>query len=422
MISRIFISILFSFLSGIHFFSCAKREVNLAIINNEKITLEEFLPRYKTFLSKTHQNDNLSNRYIFLNTLIDENLILNYAYQKSLQDQQNIIDEKTKIFNQLLLNEYHDINVIKRITTSENELRRLFTYYKTKLHVRHLFATDLHTILEIEQKLNDGNSWEILATEYFTDPILKNNGGDLGWYKMGELDPSFEIVAFSLNDAEKSKPIKTKKGYSIIQIIEREKDLLLTEKDYQNNKKWLEKMAIQYKKMPEMRKYTDKIAENMDIKFNKNGLHELYNVIMHPLKETIVNSDILVLTIKNVESLTINHCASLINDLSQKQLNQINTIDNLEDVLKGLIVRNTMIQNAIKIGLHQSTLFKNTVNEKYARIIINNVLKDLNDESKSVNWHEEYFKFRNVIADKSVITIDSTTVKSFPIIIKASIL
>ena len=31
------------------------------------------------FLSKTYQKDNLSNRYVFLNTLIDEKLILEYA-------------------------------------------------------------------------------------------------------------------------------------------------------------------------------------------------------------------------------------------------------------------------------------------------------------------------------------------------------
>ena len=62
------------------FISCnQKNEPELAQIDGDIITLNAYLPRYQTFLSKTHQADNLSNRYDLLNLLIDEAIIMEYA-------------------------------------------------------------------------------------------------------------------------------------------------------------------------------------------------------------------------------------------------------------------------------------------------------------------------------------------------------
>ena len=158
---------------------------------------------------------------------------------------------------------------------TDNELRRLFTYYKTRLHVRHLYAIDLETIRKIDQQLKSGVQWNILAETYFDDPILKKNGGDIGWYQMGELDPSFEIAAFGLMDREISDPVKTSTGFSIIQVLEKEKDILLTEKEYQLNKDWLKQMAVTYKKLPELRNFTDRVAQNLEIRFNNEALVEI---------------------------------------------------------------------------------------------------------------------------------------------------
>ena len=195
-----------------------------------------------------HQKDNLFNRYALLNSLIDEKLILDYANEKGLNDDPEINYKKDQIYNQILLNSYHDLMIIKKIEITDNDLRRLFTYYKTELHIRHLYAPDLETIKHMEEQLRSGVQWKILAETYFDDPILKDNGGDIGWYQMGELDPSFEIAAFDLEDGEISDPVKTSTGFSIIQVLEKEKDIFLTEKEYQLNKDWLKQMAVTYKK------------------------------------------------------------------------------------------------------------------------------------------------------------------------------
>ena len=419
---RVFISFLIPFFFGSHHLSCTKNDVNLAHINNDTITLSSFLPRYQSFLSKTFQNDNLSNRHIFLNTLIDENLILTYAEQSGILKKHYIIEEKQKIYNQLLLNEYHDKNIIQNISTSDKDLRKLFTYYKTKLYVRHLFAKDLETISEIEQKLKQGISWEVLAKKYFADPVLQDNGGNLGWNKMGDLDPAFEIAAFSLQDKEVSQPVKTRRGYSIIQVLGKEQDLLLKETDFQNQRQWLENMAVSYKKIPQMRKFTDEMIEKLDIRFNQEGIHDLQNALQSTPEESIPYIDTPVLVIHDQEWLNVSKCFSLLNSLSDNQFSRLKTIENIQDALKGIIVKNKMIQDAQNMKLDKQEIFESRLIEEYTKLVVNDILTNIDYDSEKVNWQNAYFTFRNEIASANKVFIDSLAVKSFSFVHKTTIL
>ena len=74
----------------------------LAEIDGHMITLYSYLPRYQSFLSKTHQTDNLSNRYALLNSLIDEKLILNYSDNMGILDNPQIILKKERAYDCLL--------------------------------------------------------------------------------------------------------------------------------------------------------------------------------------------------------------------------------------------------------------------------------------------------------------------------------
>ena len=301
-------------------------EEELALVNGNEITLNDFLPKYKNFLSKTHQNDNLSNRYAFLNSMIDESIILQHAKIIGLDSETEMLHQKEKIHDQLLLNEYYDTKIMNKIEIADNELRQLFKHYKTRLHVRHLYAPDLETIKDMADQIISGVSWDSLARICFEDSILKNNGGDLGWYKMGELDPAFEITAFELSDGEISEPVKTSNGFSLIQVLEREKDIFLTEQDYQLNKEWLKQMAIRYKRLPFLREFTDNILTGLDLQFNKNGLNELLDELIVNKEKRVTYNDSPVLKVHNKKVLTLDDCMQYFSTLSDRQFERINSI------------------------------------------------------------------------------------------------
>ena len=401
--------------------SCSiHNEEELALVNGNEIGLNDFLPKYRKFLSKTHQNDNLSNRYAFLNSMIDESIILEHATRSGFNNSPEILHKKAQIHDQLLLNEYYDRKIINGIQITDNELRQLFKYYKTRLHVRHLYAPDLATIQGISDKIESGITWEYLAKTCFEDSILKNNGGDIGWYEMGELDPAFEITAYELLDGEISEPTKTRDGFSLIQVLEREKDVFLTEQDYQLNKDWLKQMAVRYKRLPFLRKFTDDILTDLDIQFDENGLNELLDGLSINKEKRAINSDSKVIKLKNKKLITVDDCMKNISKLSDRQFKRIRSTESLKSILSGIFVRNEILEDAKDLQLDRSKYFKDTFKQEYTSLILRETVGKT-DRPTGINWQEEYFRFRDKIALENDILIDSINVRSFPMVLEATI-
>jgi peptidyl-prolyl cis-trans isomerase D len=73
-------------------------------------------------------------------------------------------------------------------------------------------------IEELQQKLNDGESFEELAAEYSDDPGSAKQGGDLGWVAMGEMVKPFEEALFSMNKGEVSGIVETQFGLHLIKL------------------------------------------------------------------------------------------------------------------------------------------------------------------------------------------------------------
>ena len=73
-------------------------------------------------------------------------------------------------------------------------------------------------IQELQQKINDGGSFEDLAREYSEDPGSAKQGGDLGWVTTGEMVKPFEDALFSMNKGEVSGIVETQFGLHLIKL------------------------------------------------------------------------------------------------------------------------------------------------------------------------------------------------------------
>tara|TARA_B100000959_G_C14978949_1_gene622665 strand:- start:466 stop:1809 length:1344 start_codon:yes stop_codon:yes gene_type:complete len=80
-------------------------------------------------------------------------------------------------------------------------------------------------LLEIRDKIMNGESFEILATLYSQDPGSAQNGGNLGFVGRGMFQPEFEAAVFKLKEGEVSMPIETEFGFHLIQLIEKRGNL-----------------------------------------------------------------------------------------------------------------------------------------------------------------------------------------------------
>jgi peptidyl-prolyl cis-trans isomerase SurA len=75
-------------------------------------------------------------------------------------------------------------------------------------------------MLALRQRILNGESFAALAVLYSEGPSA-TNGGELGFFGKGELDPEYVKAAFSLKEGGVSKIVESSFGYHIIQLIER---------------------------------------------------------------------------------------------------------------------------------------------------------------------------------------------------------
>ncbi len=76
------------------------------------------------------------------------------------------------------------------------------------------------TLLTLKQKIEQGQSFAELASEYSEDPGSKIKGGDLGWASPGDFDPIFGNVANSLSKEQISEPFKSSFGWHILEVLD----------------------------------------------------------------------------------------------------------------------------------------------------------------------------------------------------------
>jgi peptidyl-prolyl cis-trans isomerase SurA len=76
------------------------------------------------------------------------------------------------------------------------------------------------------ERIIAGERFATFAALYSEDPGSASRGGELGFYRRGELFPEFEAVAFRLERGEVSDVVKTKAGFHIMQMIERRGEMV----------------------------------------------------------------------------------------------------------------------------------------------------------------------------------------------------
>jgi parvulin-like peptidyl-prolyl isomerase len=374
-----FLPILFSF--HCDNLNSNKNQEVLAVVGNEQILQSDFVKRYVHFKEKTGATDNGEARRKVLKSIIQEELLILEAKQRGLDSDGEGKYEHRRIEIQNLLNSYHKTKISSSIKILEDELQSLYIKLNTKIQARHLYAPTYEEADSLYHEVISGKSFEELAQNTFEDPVLRESGGNLGYFTVDEMDPAFEDAAFGLEIGQISKPIQTKDGYSIIRVDNRIVKPLLTEHEYSKHRHKLYGYSKKRKTKKTTQFYVDSLHNHLNIKFNQSVLDKIFPLLEHknevvPLQikensvtefhnlrnEKIVYSDLGEWTVEEFQEFA--------QFTSNKQQRWIRTKKDLQDFIAGLVVRAYILSEANKLNLHRTEEFNDSVNDDFETYLL----------------------------------------------------
>lgn len=190
------------------------------------ITKEDFYNEMKDLVGENVLNQViiekiLENNYKVTDKEVEEQLKKD---KEQLGDQfesylaQNGVDEKT-------YKKYIRLNLLQQKATydvkvTDDEIKKYYEQGKYELKARHILfnENDKETAEKVLKELKNGGDFAKLAKKYSQDTSTAENGGELGWFTVGDMVPEFSDAAYALEKNEISGLVKTTYGYHIIQL------------------------------------------------------------------------------------------------------------------------------------------------------------------------------------------------------------
>ena len=177
--------------------------------------------------------------------------IMTAGSEKNLEDYYNKSmveikrDLRKMMKNELLTSEMQQTMAMD-ITTSPSEVRKFYTSHnpdsmplipaKVELSIIQIDppgneVNKLETrqrLLDLRRRIIEGESFKALAILYSEDEGTAANGGELGFVTRGTLDKAYADEAFSLKVNIVSRVVESQFGFHIIELIERNGDMINT--------------------------------------------------------------------------------------------------------------------------------------------------------------------------------------------------
>jgi peptidyl-prolyl cis-trans isomerase C len=204
-------------------------EKELLRVNDASISLEEFyqLSEGQSLEGKMRLLNEKGLRDFLENYVVTRELLYQEAKKKGFEKNPEIRMKVENFKRMMLIDALMEEMLKGKTEVSEAEIQQ---YYKEnqdrfteplEIKIRHVFVTSEPALKEVLTRLSQKEDFAKLASVYNVDKS-KEDGGNLGWIKRGQLAPSFaqfEEAAFSLkNRREISEVVQTGLGYHVIQL------------------------------------------------------------------------------------------------------------------------------------------------------------------------------------------------------------
>ena len=203
----------------------------LVRVNGVAISLEEFrqISEQQPLEGKMRLLNEKGLRDFLDNYVINREVLYQEAKQKGFDKNKEIEIKVENLKRAMAIDALLEQALKGKTDVPDSEIQKYYQENRARftepleIRIRHIVVNSEPALKEVLKRLAEGGSFEKIASLYNVDKS-RENGGDLGFIRRGQLAPTFaqfEDAAFSLQKrGDTSEVVKTPLGYHIIQLSE----------------------------------------------------------------------------------------------------------------------------------------------------------------------------------------------------------
>ena len=260
-------------------------------VNGITVSVNDFQSKYVRRLIQTGRNDTKAGRYQFMNEMIDNLVLADKSDTKGLLDHP-IYLKALEYQEQKSMIDYYFIDQMEEQIDppTDDEVRLAYAKKERKVYVRQLFSLREEDLTEPFQRLENGESFVDVANDYFETEEYDSLAGYLGPVKYFGVDDAFAEAAFSTNQGEYTKPVRSQLGYHIIYVEYIEFPAMLAEDDYQYRKQGIMSQVRLRKQRLVSNNYVRDLMSSLLVEVDAESLKSLRESISNISEDQILNA------------------------------------------------------------------------------------------------------------------------------------
>lgn len=214
--------------------SCSRKDAEvkgpfLAKIDNTAVTQADFDREFQALPDYAQQifTDD-AGKEKFLNEIINKELLYKEAVKKGYDKGQDYL-KKVEEFKKLsLVSELFEKEIMAKAKVSDQDAKDYYDKNKDdfivakEIKASHILVKTEDEAQKVLARLKKGEKFDAVAKAVSIDTGSAKNGGDLGFFKKGQMVPEFERAAAALKTGETtSSPVKSPFGFHIIKVTDK---------------------------------------------------------------------------------------------------------------------------------------------------------------------------------------------------------
>src|SRR5208283_439442 len=213
----------------------------------------------------------------FVDELVKKELLYLEAKKRGL-DKSDDFQRKVEDFKKFtLINQLLEKEIESASKVTDKEIKDYYDAHKddfmvnNQVRISHIIVKTEEDAKKVLERLQKGEDFAKIASEVSLDKASAKTGGDLGYFKKGEMNPELENVAFRLKKGQISQPMPSKGGIDIIKVT----DTKGTIAEFDKVKGIVSQKLSAEKQREAFDKFIENLRKSYKIELNKEAIAKL---------------------------------------------------------------------------------------------------------------------------------------------------